>query len=370
MKGKGKKGKKGKNKGKWSSKDGKGDGGKDHFANVATETPQPNSSTTHQTFFTMNADYDLLREFESKEDFHVPHDPCVQSFMSVPEDEFSYLTHALTPTSMVLDLGCTRAMASKRAAQGLMEFCDAHPDCGLWYRLDQTTSQFTFANSESASCKQKIVVCMYDRDYAIQSTEFDIVEQGEVPILMSLPQMRNLRFHFNLHPDKAYLSSPVLGIKNMVSKVARSTHLILDLLDVCHHIWTVKFEKHKKVSFFTNGIHFEYGDIAKSEEALAVNEEWFLDEEKMELIRLHKRDRHGTYLPSSSPIPDEFLDSKRKTIYEFNNGRKLSKEDQWKPTIGKKQPFTKGAWKGRTIFKILPGGPLRQAQRDEVNRMR
>ena len=38
-----------------------------------------------------------------------------------------------------------------------------------------------------ASCKQKIVVCMYDRDYAIQSTEFDIVEQGEVPILMSLP---------------------------------------------------------------------------------------------------------------------------------------------------------------------------------------
>ena len=61
-----------------------------------------------------------------------------------------------------------------------MEFCDKNPDCGLWYRLDQTTSQFTFANSESASCKQKIVVCMYDVDYAVQSTEFDIVEQGEV----------------------------------------------------------------------------------------------------------------------------------------------------------------------------------------------
>ena len=231
-----------------------------------------------------------------------------------------------------------------------------HPDCGLWYRLDQTTSQFTFANSESASCKQKIVVCMYDRDYAIQSTEFDIVEQGEVPILMSLPQMRNLRFHFDLHPDKAYLSSPVLGIKNMVVKVARSTHLILDLLDVCHHMWNVKFEKHKKVSFFTNGIHFEYGNIAKSEEALAVNDEWILDEEKMELIRLHKRDRRETYLPTASPIPDEYLDSTRKTIYEFTNGRKLTKEDQWKTTVGKKQPVTKGAWKGRTIFKILPGG--------------
>ena len=352
---KGKKGKKGKNKGKCSSKHGEGDGGKDHFANTASETPQPSSSTTHQTFFAMNADYDFFRDFESKEDLHVPHDPCVQSFMSVPEDEFSYLTHALTPTSMVLDLGCTRAMASKRAAQGLMEFCDAHPDCGLWYRLDQTTSQFTFANSESASCKQKILVCMYDRDYAIQSTEFDIVEQGEVPILMSLTQMRNLRFHFDLHPDKVYLSRPVLGIKNMVLKVARSTHLILDLLDVCHHMRNVKFEKHKKVSFFTNGIHFEYGNIAKSEEALAVNDEWILDEEKMELIRLHRRDRHETYLPTASPIPDEYLDSTRKTIYEFTN-RKLTKEDQWKTSVGKKQPVTKGAWKGRTIFKILPGG--------------
>ena len=66
MKGKGKKGKKGKGKGKWSSKDGKGDGGKDHFANTPTDAPQPSSSTTHQTFFTMNADFNL-RENESKE---------------------------------------------------------------------------------------------------------------------------------------------------------------------------------------------------------------------------------------------------------------------------------------------------------------
>ena len=126
-----------------------------------------------------------------------------------------------------------------------MEFCDQNPDCGLWYRLGQTTSKFTFANSESARYKQKILVCMYDVDYAVQPTEFDIVEQGEVPSLMSLPQMRNLRFQFDLHPDKAYLSSPVLGIKNMTLKVARSTHLTLDLLDVCSYMSNVKFEKHK-----------------------------------------------------------------------------------------------------------------------------
>ena len=236
-----------------------------------------------------------------------------------------------------------------------MEFCDQNPDCGLWYRLDQTTSQFTFANSESASCKQKIVVCMYDVDYAIQSTEFDIVEQGEVPTLMSLPQMRNLRFQFDLHPDKAYLSSPVLGIKNMILKVARSTHLILDLLDVCSYMWNVKFEKHKKVSFFTDYKHFEYGYNQK-EEVFALEDEWVMNEPEMELIRLHKKERHQTFVPSSTPIPPEFLDSKRKTILEFQNGKTGVKEDDWKASVKTKQFHSPQAWKVRAIFKILPGG--------------
>ena len=65
---------------------------------------------------------------------------------------------------------------------------------------------------------------------------FDITEQGEVPTLMSLPQMRNLIFQFDPHPDKVYLNSPLLGINNMILTVARNTDLILDLLDVCAHM--------------------------------------------------------------------------------------------------------------------------------------
>ena len=301
--------------------------------------------------------FSSLLEIERKEEVpnDVPQPLTGQVYMATPESETSYLTHALTPTSMVLDLGCTRAMTSWRAAKDLMEFCDKNPDCGLWYRLDQTTSQFTFANSESASCKQKIVVCMYDVDYAVQSTEFDIIEQGEVPTLMSLPQMRNLRFQFDLHPDKAYLSSPVLGIKNMNLKVARSTHLILDFLDVCEFMWNVKFEKHKKVSFFTDHKHFEFG-YNQNEEVFALDDEWIMNEPEMELIRLHKRERHQTFLPSSTPIPPEFLDSKRKTILEFKNGKKEVKEDDWKASVKAKQFHSPPAWKGKTIFKILPGG--------------
>ena len=313
-KGKGKKGKKGKGKGKWS-KDGKGDG-KDHFSNAASEnssapTSQPKAIAA-STFFTMHNLCSLF-EIERREEVqdHVPQLLEEQVYMATPESEMSYLTHALAPTSMVLDLGCTRAMTSWRAAKDLMEFCDQNPDCGLWYRPDQTTSQVTFANSESASCKQKIVVCMYDVDYAVQSTEFDIVEQGEVPTLMSLPQMRNLRFQFDLHHDKAYLSSPVLGIKNMTLKVARSTHLILDLLDVCSHMWNVKFEKHKKVSVFTDFKHFEFGYNQK-EEVFALDDEWVMNEPEMELIRLHKRERHQTFLPGSTPILSSWTRSARR----------------------------------------------------------
>ncbi|CAE7531571.1 unnamed protein product [Symbiodinium sp. CCMP2456] len=176
--------------------------------------------------------------------------------------EEAFISQPLTPTAMVLDLGCTRAMASRVAAQDLMKFCDEHPDCGIWYTIAETTSQFTFANSESTKCNQKLVVCMLDREYAVQSTEFDIVEQGHVPILMSLPQMRNLS----------------------------------------RMMWNVRFDKHKKSSFLTYFSHYEYGFHQKNtgsssqEEApenlvLVADDEWVINEADMELIRIHKRVR-------------------------------------------------------------------------------
>ena len=157
-------------------------------------------------------------------------------------------------------------------------------------------------------------MCMYDKDYSIQSTSFDIVEQGSVPILMSLPQMRNLKFKIELEPDKALLSSPPLGIRNMKLKVARSSHLVLDLLDVCRNMWNVKFEQHKKVSFFTSHFHYEFGynlgEVGGSvlteeptEEALAADDEWVLDEAKMELVRVHKRKRRQSFVPVKGTTP-------------------------------------------------------------------
>ena len=97
----------------------------------------------------------------------------------------------------------------------------------------------------------------------LESTESEMAEPGGVPILMWLPWMRNRRFHFDFHPDVAYLSI-TSGLRN------------------------VKFEKHQKARFSTDISHFEYGYNQKDEEALVVNDEWAMNEAKMELICLHK----------------------------------------------------------------------------------
>ena len=222
--------------------------------------------------------------------------------------------------------------------------------------------------SRPTKCNQKLVVCMYDKEYVFQSTEFDIVEQGHVPILMSLPQMRNLRFQFELHPYKALLSSPVLGIWDVKLKVAPSSHLVLDLLDLSRLMWNVRFDKHKKSSFLTYFTHYEYGFHQKTpgsssleevpkEFALATDVEWVIDEANMELIRVHKQMRKAMYEPKDglTPIPLEFLDTKRKTIMDFPKGKSVVKEDDWSSG---ELPAAKAteSWQGRTIFRILAGG--------------
>ena len=54
------------------------------------------------------------------------------------ENNEAVITQPLTPTSMVLDLGRTRAMTSRVAAKDLMKFCDQNKDCGIWYHTAET----------------------------------------------------------------------------------------------------------------------------------------------------------------------------------------------------------------------------------------
>ena len=132
-KGKGKKGKKGKGKSKYGKdgKDGKS-GSKDGAAQLADVAQSSTPTIAATTFFVDHSNsYNL-------------------SFMATERHE-AFITQPLTPTSMVLDSGCTRAMTSRVAAQDLMKFGDQNKDCGIWYTTAEITSQFTFANSESTN---------------------------------------------------------------------------------------------------------------------------------------------------------------------------------------------------------------------------
>ena len=155
---------------------------------------------------------------------------------------------------------------------------------------------------------------------------------------MSLPQMRNLRFQFDLQPDKAFLSSPILGIENMQLRVAPSSHLVLDLIDLSEYMWHVRFCKFKKSSFLTYYLHYEYGFHQKTtgssslEEApeelenlvFATDDEWVLDENKMELIRVHKKMRQSKYEPKNGHTPIWWSSWTTRGKRSWNSPRKRS----------------------------------------------
>ena len=80
----------------------------------------------------------------------------------------------------------------------------------------------------------------------------------------------------------------------MKLRVAPSSHLVLDLLDLSRLVWNVRFDKHKKSSFLTYFTHYKYGFHQKTQGgssqkevpeklAFATDDEWVIDEADIEL---------------------------------------------------------------------------------------
>ena len=105
---------------------------------------------------------------------------------------------------------------------------------------------------------------MSDYYGSIHCTEFDIVEEGQVPFLMSLPQMRKLRFSLNLTPGNASLTCDPLAIYHLPLDTPRSSHLVLDLEVVAEYMYNVEFQV-QRVSFFTQHVHYDYSNHAQEE---------------------------------------------------------------------------------------------------------
>ena len=181
---------------------------------------------------------------------------------------------------------------------------------------------------------------MYDHGWNTQVTEFDIVEEGDVPVLMSLPQMRNFRFQFELTPGKAYLSCARSGMRKKILKTAISSHLILDLQDVALYVSQVHFKTPPVKSFFSQHDHFEYSQIAvkqddqQDEEALVTSDFWQVGGLGRELIRHHREkrmNRHEMQRAETTPIPKDQPLGERETHIEYQKiGRKVLHKDDWR----------------------------------------
>ena len=192
------------------------------------------------------------------------------------------------------------------------------------------------------------MIFMYDNGWNTQFTEFDIVEEGDVPLLMSLPQMRNFRFQFELTPEKAYLSCARIGVRKMVLKTAMSTHLILDLQDIAWYMSQVHFKTPQVKSFFSQHDQFEYSQIAVKQdvqeeegEAFVSGDYWQVAGLRRELIRHHKDKRMNLRDMNQSeklPIPKDQLLGETETHIEYQKSK------------GRSSTRTTGALRGRSLL--------------------
>ena len=110
--------------------------------------------------------------------------------MAVPSLNLAYhLTH------VALDLGCTRSIGSRSA----IKRCQKHACyCGITSEFCSCSKSSVFANSETETCLESCIIHFPTTPAC--STTVDVLETGDVPILFSFPQMRNLGTTIELDP--------------------------------------------------------------------------------------------------------------------------------------------------------------------------
>ena len=129
---------------------------------------------------------------------------------------------------MILDTGCTKAMCSRHAyllmREGLSEGqVELLPD----------SSTFNFANGQKALARE---TCRTWFSYEPPLfTDFSIIDEGKVPFLMSLPQMKNLGVPLDLRgtPERILFHTGFLKGQGVPLHRNRAGHLTLNVMDIC-----------------------------------------------------------------------------------------------------------------------------------------
>ena len=88
-------------------------------------------------------------------------------------------------------------------------------------------TQFRFANSQTIKLYDRLVIHLPMESPC--RTEIEISEEGSVPILVSLDQMRNLYMEFKHPPQCDYMTCAAFGMKEFPLPISTTNHLLLDL---------------------------------------------------------------------------------------------------------------------------------------------
>ena len=128
------------------------------------------------------------------------------------------------PTHVVLDLGCTRSVGSRTAIRRFQKYALYH---GFTAKFCPCNMSFVFANSDTETCWESCIIQFPTTPPC--STRVDVLETGDVPILFSLPQMKNLcmTIELNLTGDK--ITCRAFGLYSSPVECSTTGHVELDL---------------------------------------------------------------------------------------------------------------------------------------------
>ena len=137
------------------------------------------------------------------------------------------------PTHVVLDCGCTRTIGSRAAIERFRKHAWY---CGITTEFCRCNTSFVFANSESETCKERCIIHFPTIPQC--SAKVDALETGDVPILFSLFQMKNLGMTFELVPKGDQITCPAFGLYSCPAEHSTMAHIVLDLTTIAHQSTT------------------------------------------------------------------------------------------------------------------------------------
>ena len=180
--------------------------------------------------------------------------------------QFTTINLNRSPSYVILDSGCTRAMGSRYAIEKLQRYVEDNCPGKITFTFSPSGTKFSFANSQSARITEKVTLWFDTQPPA--NTTIEVLDEGRVPILFSIQQMRNLRMTLEHTPTADYATCEAFGLRRTVLPVSTNNRLVLDLLCFTRGP-TYNMRDEEQTSFRATTLNEDHVDSELSEEALA-----------------------------------------------------------------------------------------------------